>query len=109
LTRPVALPKILAQMPVTIPSAALRQMTEDERRHVLGAAFDSSPEALANYLAVLDARLRVFERRYELPTSALRDALGSGKLRDTAEVSEWMFLAELRSDLAREARPQPAR
>jgi hypothetical protein len=92
-------------MPVTIPSAALRQMSEAERTRLLDAAFAHSPEALANYLAVLDARLRVFEQRYELATSALPDAMASGQLRDTADVSEWLFWAQLRSDLAREARP----
>lgn len=92
-------------MPVTIPTAVLRQMTDAERERMLGEAFDSSPEALANYLAVLDARLRVFEQRYELPSAALAEALGSGQLRDTADVSEWLFLAHLRSDLAGKARP----
>jgi hypothetical protein len=80
-------------------------MSEPERARVLNDAFDASPKALANYLAVLDAQLRVFEQRYELPTSALDDALAKGQLRDTADVSEWLFLAHLRSDLAREARP----
>ena len=88
-----------------IPSAALRQMSEVERTRFLDAAFANSPDALANYVAVLDARLRVFELRYELPTSALPDAMASGQLRDTADVSEWLFWAQLRSDLAREARP----
>ena len=92
-------------MPVTIPSAALRQMSEAERTRLLDAAFAHSPKALANYLAVLDARLRVFEQRYELPTSALPEAMASGQLRDTADVSEWLFWAQLRSDLARETRP----
>jgi hypothetical protein len=92
-------------MPVTIPSAALRQMSEAERTRLLDAAFAHSPEALANYLAVLDARLRVFEQRYEVPTSALHEAMASGQLRDTADVSEWLFWAQLRIDLAREARP----
>jgi hypothetical protein len=92
-------------MPVTIPSAALRLMTEAERERVLQDAFDVSGESLANYIAVLDAQLRVFEQRYELPSSALSDALAAGQLRDTADVSEWLFLARLRSELAREARP----
>jgi len=74
-------------MPVTIPSAALRQMTEAERARLVDAAFDWSPEALENYLAVLDARLQVFEQRYELPSSALSEALSSGRLHDTADVS----------------------
>lgn len=90
-------------MPVTIPSAALRNMSEAERTRLLDAAFDSSPEPLANFLAVLDARLRVFEQRYELPSTALPEALASGELRETAEVSEWLFWAQLRSHLGRDA------
>jgi hypothetical protein len=80
-------------------------MSEAERTRLLDAAFADSPEALANYLAVLEARLRVFEQRYELPTSGLPEALASGLLRDTADVSEWLFCAQLRSDLAGKARP----
>jgi hypothetical protein len=34
-------------MPVTIPSAALRQMSETERTRLLDAAFAHSPDALA--------------------------------------------------------------
>lgn len=98
-------PTIRTIMPVTIPSEALRHTTEAERTQLLNAAFDSSPQALVNFLAVLDARLRVFEQRYELPSSSLADALASGQVRDTADVSEWLFWAHLRSDLARGARP----
>jgi len=92
-------------MPVTIPSAALRHMSQEERTRLLEAAFAAAPEALANYLSVLDARLRVFEQRYELPSSEVHPALERGVLRDTADVSEWLFWAQLRSDLARKARP----
>jgi hypothetical protein len=90
---------------MTIPSAALRQMPEDERTRFVDAALDLPREVLANYVAVVDARLSVFEKRYELPSSALADALGSGQLRDTADVSEWLFWAGLRHDLVRKARP----
>ena len=96
---------ITAVMPISIPSAALRQMDEAERTRVLNAAFDSSSESLSAYLAVLSARLRVYEQRYELPTSTLTAALASGALRETAEVSAWLFWAELRSQLAGKARP----
>ena len=92
-------------MPVTIHSAALRQMSEAEHTRFLDRVFIDSPDALANYLVVLDARLRVFEQRYELPTSALPEAIVSGQLRDTADVSEWLFWAHVRSALSREARP----
>ena len=92
-------------MPVTIPSAAMRQMSEAELARLVDAAFEWSAEAVENYLAVLDARLRVFEQRYEVPSSALDQALSTGTLRDTADVSEWLFWAHLRSDLAGKARP----
>ena len=93
-------------MPATIASADLRLMTDAERSRLLEAAFHTAPDALENYLAVLDARLRVFEQRYEMPSSVLGDALADGRLRDTKEVSEWMFWARLRDDLiARKARP----
>src|SRR3972149_12217573 len=96
-------------MPVTIPSAALRQMSEEERARLLDAAFSAAPEALAAYLAVLDARLRVFEQRYELLSSQLHEALERGLLRDTADVSEWLFWVDLRRQPAREAGVEPPR
>ncbi len=101
----MVLSNVRSQMPVTIPSAALRQMTEAERTRLVDSAFEWTPEALDNYLAVLDARLRVFEQRYELPSSALPEALATGRLHDTADVSEWLFWAHLRGDLAGKARP----
>lgn len=92
-------------MPLTIPSSALRHMTEAERAKLIEGAFAVSGEALANYLKVLDARLRVFEQRYELPSSELHSALTAGELRDTAEVSEWLFWVDVRSQLERKTRP----
>ena len=96
---------ITVRMPVSIPSAALRQMDEAERTRVLNAAFETSPEALAAYVAVLAARLRAYEQRYELPTSALSEALDSGQLRETADISAWLFWADLRSQLVGKTRP----
>ena len=92
-------------MPVTIPSAALAHMSDAERARLVDAAFVWSEKTLTNYLAVLDARLAIFEQRYELLTSELGEAVQSGRLRETAEVSEWLFWAHIRTDLARKARP----
>ncbi|MDA1080339.1 MAG: hypothetical protein O2973_01485 [Gemmatimonadetes bacterium] len=59
-----------------------------------------------NYLAVLSARLREFEHRYELPTAGLKHAMETGRLHETADVSKWLFWARLRDDLiAQKARP----
>ena len=91
-------------MPVTIPSATLRTMSEAERRKVLDDAFASAAGGLGAYLAVLEARLRVYEQRYELPSSQLSEAVRRKVFPETAEISDWLFWAELRSQLAGEAR-----
>jgi hypothetical protein len=79
-------------------------MSAEERTRLLDSAFAQAPEALSNYIAVLDARLRVFEQRYELRSSELAAALQSGRLHDTADVADWLFWVDVRSQLAREAR-----
>lgn len=76
-------------MPLTIPSTALRQISGAELTRLVEAAFMSA--SLAEYIAILDARLRVFEQRYELRTSELPKAIEDGVLRDTADVSDWLF------------------
>jgi hypothetical protein len=105
LTTGAARPTFAGGMPVTIPSAALREMSDVERSRLLDAAFAEASATLANYVLVLEARLRVFEHRYELPSAELSSALENGLVRDTAEVSEWLFWFDLWSRLAREARP----
>jgi hypothetical protein len=92
-------------MPLTVPSTALRHMTEEERTRLLDEAFAAAPDALTNYLAVIEARLRAFEQRYELASSELAEALRRGAVRDTADVSDWLFWVGVWSRLAREARP----
>ena len=96
----------LRSMPVTIAFSDLRNMTEEERSRVIAAALQEPPEAIDNYLLVLDARLREFEHRYELPTSALSGSLASGRLHETADIASWLFWAKLKDNiLARKARP----
>jgi hypothetical protein len=81
-------------------------MTADERARAIDAAFDHAAETEVEYLAELDSRIREFEVRYEVPTSGLYEALDTGRLYDTADVSQWMFWADVREGiLARKARP----
>lgn len=94
-------------MPTTIPSVALGQMTEADRNRLLDAAFVDDPVARASFLAVIEARLRVFESRYEISSTELGHALRAGDLRDTADVSQWLFWTEVWSRCARQARSEP--
>lgn len=106
LTHRLAEPNVRSAVPTTIRSADLRNMTEEERARVIDEAFEHADETEADYLAELDARIKEFEVRYEVPTSGLYEALAAGRLYDTADVSQWMFWADVREDiLARKARP----
>lgn len=91
-------------MPVTIRSADLGTMSEAELARVLDAAMTPSPEALASYLAELDTRIQVYERRYEIPSSDLPAALARHLFPETADISRWMFWVNVRTHLGREAR-----
>jgi hypothetical protein len=96
-------------MPYSIPSAALAQMSPEDLTRFLNAAFAANRSDWATFLSIIDARLRVFEHRYELPSSELVTALQSGALRDTAEVSQWLFWTEVRNQCARQARTESSR
>ena len=40
----------------------------------------------------LDARIREYERRYEMSSDELRNKLAHGEARETAEIATWLFL-----------------
>jgi hypothetical protein len=63
-------------------------------------AMSQSPNEIEAYLLVLAARLRVFERRYEMPSRDLAEAMRHGAIRETREVSVWSSLIRLQSLLA---------
>ncbi len=42
-------------------------------------------------LAKLTGKLRGYEARYELSSSRLEEELNAGRLRDTAEVADWVI------------------
>lgn len=50
--------------------------------------------------AVSDARIRGFEVRYEMGSDEMRSRLGTGELRETAEIAQWLFLLGSRERLA---------
>lgn len=75
----------------------LRAMTEEERRQALGAIVEQGRGIQNGERAVLNARIRVFEERYEMTSSEMRQALRDGRLRETAEIARWLFWVEARS------------
>lgn len=44
----------------------------------------------------IDARIKDFERQYEMPSAVMQELLLEGKIRETAEVCSWLMLLKLR-------------
>jgi hypothetical protein len=47
-------------------------------------------------IALLDARLRKFELRYEMSSEELKKKCAEGKVKETAEIAKWLFLLDTR-------------
>ena len=75
-------------------------MTVEERDSLLDMALSATPNASRIHSAVLNAQIREFERRYEVASSDLATALRAGFIRETREVSQWLFLLKLRGRIA---------
>ena len=75
-------------------------MSRKDRGRLLDMALSQSPRDLEAYLLVLAARLRAFERRYEMPSADLAEAMRRGAIRETSEVRFWSSLVKLQGLLA---------
>ena len=49
--------------------------------------------------AQLDARIREFELRYEMPFETMRERLRSGELDETAEIVRWLMILSARDNV----------
>lgn len=78
-------------MTLTLRSADLGKMTPEEREYALDVALADSPESASVYRSIVRARLRVFEERYELPSSDLHAALKNKRLTDTKDIAQWLI------------------
>lgn len=96
-------------MPATVSSSDLRRLSPEERESFLADLYRESANSYRQLMTIIEARLREFESRYELASSAVGAALASGSLRETNEVREWMFWHHLRNRLGESSRSNPSR
>jgi hypothetical protein len=80
---------------VTIRLNDLAAMTPEEKEAALDALAagmlapdDGVTESIRN------AQIRRFEERYERSSAEMVRALASGEMRETAEISEWLYLLQ---------------
>ena len=78
------------------------RLSEGERAAAVAEIAAAARARPNGELALVEARVRAFERRYEMPSAVMREQLGAGTLLETEDVVSWLMDLEL-LDLARGA------
>lgn len=82
-------------MPQTVRLADLGSLTPQEYAAAIDRLIqDGRAPTNGQALATL-TRIRAFESQYEVSSSRLLEELRSGSRKETAEISEWLFLLSL--------------
>ncbi len=85
-------------MAYTTKTKDLSQMTSVERDRVLGEIVDAARAPRNGQAAVLDARIRGYEKQYEMTSDSLLLRLSSHEIRETAEIADWLFWLSVRNN-----------
>ncbi len=56
---------------------------------------DGKPRRLSDHTRTLRRRIQRFELRYEMTTEQMLGRTATGELRETAEISQWQYDAEV--------------
>lgn len=75
----------------------LSNMDTAQRTRALESLVQATRSGRMNSSA-LDARIRKLEQRYEISSADLRKQLRDGRIKETAEIAEWLFLLDARPD-----------
>ncbi len=75
----------------------LSNMDPGQRTRALESLVRATRSGRVNSSA-LDARIRKLEQRYEISSADLRKQLREGRMKETAEIAEWLFLLDARPD-----------
>ncbi len=85
--------------------AELANMSTNESDRVLANLVSSAKSPRNGQKAILEARIRGYELRYEMSSAKMREGLLTGSLRETADVAKWLLtLAALETNDPRQAR-----
>ena len=88
-------------MGLSIRLADLGGMTTEERDQLLGQLVSEASGPANGQLALVAARVKVFERRYEMSSAELLERLRTGLQKETADVAQWLFWLQVQRRCAR--------
>ena len=78
--------------------ADLANMPASDSDRVLNDLVKSAKAKRNGQRAVLDARIREFEIRYEITSEVLHERLGNGSMPETADIARWLMLLAAREN-----------
>lgn len=94
-------------MGYAIKTRELAGMMPGERTLVLEEVVAAAKAPRNGQAAVIDNRIRQFEERYERTSDELIRGLADGKIRETAEIAQWLFWLDIRANRVNgKARPK---
>lgn len=87
-------------MPERVRLSELATMSSSELESQTATLMEASRAADTQGSPTLERRIRNFEARYEMSSEALRRGLSEETVKETAEISEWLFLLDVRDSRA---------
>ena len=78
--------------------ADLANMPTQDSDRVLGDLVKSAKARRNGQRAILEARIREFEIRYEMTSDTLHERLRNGTFQETAEIARWLMLLAAREN-----------
>ena len=87
-------------MTYSVRTTDLQKMDAGEREHMLSELVRHATAPRNGQASILNAKIRAFEERYEMSSEELVEALRSARLRETADISRWLFWLEARAGRA---------
>jgi hypothetical protein len=72
--------------------SALEQMSEPQRNDALGRLVDGARAKPNGGLTALEMQVRVFETKYGMTSTVMRERVAKGELGESADFSKWLML-----------------
>jgi hypothetical protein len=83
-------------MAYSVRASDLSKMSEAERAEAARKLIPGNGASSNGRIESLDAEIREYELRYEVPSERLQKELREGALQETADIVRWLWLIDLR-------------
>ena len=87
-------------MALALRSGDLKALGKADRERAIGELIADAKAPVNGQALVIKAKIQGFETRYEMTSEALRQGLRANQVRETAEISRWLFWLHVRDACA---------